>query len=139
MAQANVKPSEYIGVYTTNPEADYAEEVPYRVALPMRKEGEETNWIYGGFFKTQQTAARAYNLLAIENLGKDAIINDIGKPTKAMNDEFSDYLGQNPNRAQRYKLTTEKAKSLIKEYGAFKTHKDVQKELPAVPEITGVL
>ena len=139
MATAQLKQSDYIGVYLTNPEADYAEDVPYRVAMPIRKEGEETEWIYGGFFKTQHTAARAYNLIAIENMGRNAIINDIGKPTKAMNDEFAEFLSQNPNRAQRYKLTTEKAKELIKQYGAFKTHKDVQDELPVVPEITGVL
>lgn len=139
MATATTKQSEYIGVYNTNPEMDYSKDVPFRVALPMRKEGEETDWIYGGFFKTQQTAARAYNLLAIENLGKDAVINDIGRPTKAMNDEFAQYLSQNPNRMQRYKLTTEKAKQLIKEYGAFKTHKDVLAALPTAPEVTGVL
>jgi len=134
-----LKQSDYIGVFLTNPEADYAKDVPYRVAMPIRKEGEETEWVYGGFFKTEHTAARAYNLIAIEHMGSNAIINDIGKPTKSMNDEFADFLSQNPNRAQRYKLTTEKAKELIAKYGAFKTHKDVQKALPTTPEIANVL
>ena len=132
------KRSEFLGVYPTNPEAEYSKEVPFRVSMPLRKDG-ETEWINGGFFKTERTAARAYNMIAIQHLGKDAIVNDIGKPTKAMNDEFAQYLAGNPARAQSYKLTADKAKQLIAEYGKFQTHKDVRAAVPTTPEIDGVL
>ena len=136
---AQRKQSNFLGVYLTNPEVDYAEETPYRVSLGITKSGEETQWVYGGFFNTEQAAARAYNVIAIQNLGKDAIINAIGKPTKAMNDDFITHLGRNPHNAQRYKLTTSLAKKLIKEYGSFKTHLDMLKDIPSTPEIEGVI
>ena len=132
------KRSDFLGVYPTNPEAEYAKEVPFRVSLPIRKDG-ETEWVNGGFFKTEKTAARAYNMIAIQKLGQEAIVNDIGKPTKAQNEEFAQYLSHNPGRAQNYKLTAKKAKELIAKYGAFKTHLDVLESVPTVPEITGLL
>ena len=139
MTTSAPKRSKFMGVYPTNPEMDYAKDVPWRVAINIRNENGESNWIYGGFFRTEQTAARAYNMLAIQHLGRDAIINDIGKPTKAQNEEFAQYLSANPQRSQNYRLTAQKARDLIEQYGKFKTHLEARKELPAAPAIEGVL
>ena len=139
MSNPAPKRSKFMGVYPTNPEMDYAKDVPWRVAINIRKDNGESDWIYGGFFRTEQTAARAYNMLAIQHLGRDAIINDIGKPTKAQNEEFAQYLSANPQRSQNYRLTAQKARDLIEQYGKFKTHLEARKELPAAPAIEGVL
>lgn len=134
----NAKRSEFFGVYNTNPSADYAKEVPFRVALRIVGDDED-RWIYGGFFKTEKTAARVYNMMAIRQFGHDAVVNDIGKPTKAQNQEFSDYLNANPARGQMYKVTAKKAQQLIEEFGSFRTHKEVKVGDAQAPEVDGVL
>ena len=127
------------GVYLTNPDHDYAKNVPFRVAIPVQQDDGSQQWIGGGFFKTAKVAARAYNMLAIKHYGQSAVVNDIGKPSAADNVQFQQYLASNPQRMQDYKLSVAKAQDLIKQYGKFATHKSVVKDLPKQPAVAGVI
>lgn len=129
----------FLGVYETNTDHDYAKEVPFRVAINVPGEDDEDNWINCGYFITEQAAARAYNMYAIKHLGKDAVLNDIGKPTVAQNDEFNQFLNQKPHRAQTYKLSVTKAQELIKSYGNFAMHSGELIKKDQKVQVEGVL
>ena len=146
MSNQAVFKNSFLGVYETNPEHDYAKEVPFRVAILVpaselsgeNPEGDDV-WINCGYFKTEAAAARAYNMYAIKYLGKDAILNLIGTPTKAVNDEFNDFLSQKPHRSRTYTLSVAKANKLIKEYGNFVTYSGKPVAATNKVQVVGVL
>jgi len=138
-AQNSKFKNSYIGVYETNPEHDYSKEVPFRVAINVPNEDGEANWINCGYFMTEAAAARAYNMYAIRYFGKSAVLNDIGVPTKAQNDEFNQFLNHKPHRAQTYTLSVAKAKELIAQYGEFTMHSGNKIPVGQKIQVNGVL
>lgn len=131
----------FLGVFETNPEHDYAKSVPFRVALQIvdRDDPDEKIWMNAGYLKTENAAARVYNMYAIEHYGKDAILNDVGVPTKVQNEDFNVYLNDRPKRAQTYALSVAKAQKLIAEYGDFTLYSGELKGAGNIVQVKGIL
>lgn len=125
--------SDFLGVYNRNETADNFAEFPFRVAISYNsRSSKEKTWINYGLFRSELAAARAYNIFAIRDFGKGAIINKCPDLSRDELVELNTFTQSTPKRQAALVKARAKYQAILEGGHTFRTHESAHVAQAAV-------